>query len=147
MDLKALNPLYYLWGDFFQNEKSKDTLRQVLKNNVLFKHFTNREIATVEKVVHLRQYQPGELIFRQNEKGIGMYIISEGSVSIKVLAPEYLKSGTEKNPDVDSPEKSAEDVHETLVTVLKKGSFFGELALIDAENKRTASVYANEYTT
>ena len=57
-----------------------------------------------------------------------MYIIANGTVEIRVR-PHW-------NPDT-----------EMLVTTLRTGSFFGELALVDRDNKRTATAVALRPTT
>lgn len=55
------------------------------------------------------QLAPGEVVFREGEKGNQMYYIREGRIKISVG-----KNGCEK-----------------VLTVLKEGDFFGETALID----------------
>ncbi len=122
-------PNRFLWLDFFSTKNESDiTILSTLKSNLLFSKLTNRELKLVAKVVHVRTYQPSEVVFAQYEKGLGMYMIAKGSVEIKVRTS-------------DKP------VHEVLVTTLTAGSFFGELALIDQENKRSASSYALGHTT
>lgn len=114
----------YLWLDLFSRKDEQEvTILSTLKMNQLFVKLTSRELSYVSKVVHLRNYDPGEVVFEQFEKGLGMYMIASGSVAIKIR-------GAEKNEP------------EVLVTTLGVGSFFGELALIDTDNKRTASAYA-----
>lgn len=113
-----------LWFDFFSKKNESDiTVLSTLKSNQLFSKLSQKELTLVAKMVHVRQFDSGEVVFAQYEKGLGMYMIAKGSVEIKVRTPE--------GPEV-------------LVTTLEPGSFFGELALIDQDNKRTASAYAQE---
>lgn len=113
----------YLWLDLFSRKsESEVTILTTLKSNQLFGTLTNRELGYLSKLVHLRNYEPGEVVFSQFEKGLGMYMIAKGSVEIRAHKPH--------SPD------------EVPVTTLEAGSFFGELALIDPNNKRSASAYA-----
>jgi CRP/FNR family cyclic AMP-dependent transcriptional regulator len=119
----------YIWLDLFSRKNEAEiTILSTLKTNQLFSQLTNRELTYVSKTVHVRHYEPGETVFQQYEKGLGMYMIAKGGVEIKIRAAD--------NSD-----------QEALVTTLGSGSFFGELALVDTENKRTASAYAQGPTT
>lgn len=119
----------YLWVDLFSRKsESEITVLSTLKSNQLFMKLTPRELAYVSKIVHMRHYEPSEPVFKQYEKGLGMYMIAKGVIEIKVRTPA--------NPD-----------HELQVTTLGAGSFFGELALVDTDNKRTASAYSQGPTT
>jgi CRP-like cAMP-binding protein len=116
----------YLWTDFFsKKDETKITILSTLKANKLFRTLTKSELNYVANVVHMRQYEPGELIFAQYEKGLGMYMIAKGAVEIRYRAP-----------DADKNEVEA------VVAELGEGSFFGELALIDDYDRRSASAYA-----
>lgn len=116
----------FLWLDLFSRKSESDiTVLSTLKSNQLFARLTPRELSYVSKTVHVRTYEPGETVFEQYEKGLGMYMIAKGAIDIKIRGGD----------------KSASD-HEILVTTLGAGSFFGELALIDDNNKRSASAFA-----
>ena len=62
-----------------QKPQFRDTLRAV----PIFSELSRRELAAVERILHLRDYHEGELIFRQDEPGLGMYIIETGRVAIR----------------------------------------------------------------
>ncbi len=120
--------LSFLWADLFSKRKDTDlTLLSTLKNNLLFSKLKRKEIAYVSKYVHVRHYDPNEIIFAQNEKGLGLYIIVKGSVDVKMKPNE----------------KASEEVS---IQTLSAGGFFGELALVDQDARRTASAYANSNT-
>lgn len=119
-------PKEFLWTDLFSKRSDAEiTVASALKQNHLFKLLSIREIKEISKFVHLRNYQPGEAVFIQGEKGLGMYIIAKGAVEIRTKHP--LKSNEELS-----------------ITSLHAGSFFGELALIDADSKRSATAYVTE---
>ncbi|HTL12648.1 MAG TPA: cyclic nucleotide-binding domain-containing protein, partial [Bdellovibrionota bacterium] len=108
---------HYLWKDLFRRRKSnEDSIIEALKDNILFCTLSPRELRYLISLVYERVYQPDESIFREGERGSGMYVIVNGRVAIKTTHP----SG------------------DTLVTTLGKGSFFGELSLVEPENIRTA---------
>lgn len=93
----------------------------------MFQTLSRRELNYLSSLVYERIYQADEPIFMQNDRGIGMYVISRGRVVIKTQSFE--------NPN-----------DEVLVTTLTDGSFFGELALVDPVNIRTATAIAVERT-
>lgn len=118
----------FLWLDLFSKKNDIDlSILSHLKANQLFSTLSRRELKYVSTIVHIRNYEPGELIFKQYEKGLGGYMIARGGVEIKTRAQD--------RTDV-----------EVLITTLGAGSFFGELALIDSDTKRTASAYAKGAT-
>lgn len=123
---KENNHPHFIWKDLFNKPKNENaSVEEVLKQNVLFKTLTSREIKYLATQVYERVYQPDEPVFTQNDRGLGMYMIARGRVAIKTLGSDH---------------------NEVLVTVLSEGSFFGELALVDPENIRSASALALERT-
>lgn len=118
---------HFLWSDLFNRKKDdRSSVVEVLRENVLFRTLSSRELHYLATQVYERVYQPEEAIFQQNDRGIGMYVIAKGRVAIKTQA--------------------APGAAEMLVTTLGEGSFFGELALVDPDNVRTAMAVALERT-
>ncbi|MCC7440814.1 MAG: cyclic nucleotide-binding domain-containing protein [Bdellovibrionales bacterium] len=116
---------HYLWRDLFRRRKSnEDTIIEALGENILFCTLSARELRYLTSLVYERVYQVDEPIFREGERGSGMYVIVAGRVAIKTHHPNS----------------------EVLVTTLGKGSFFGELSLVEPENVRTATAVATERT-
>ncbi|BAU29566.1 CRP/FNR family transcriptional regulator [Aneurinibacillus soli] len=93
--------------------KVKDKLRSV----PLFEHLTDEQLQELEKIVFSQKFQPGFILFREGDNGKTFYIIASGSAKIY----------TEK------------DGQEKIITIFRAGDSFGELALLDGEN-RSASV-------
>lgn len=120
----------YIWENIFRLSGKNQTVRRTLKDNILFKDLNFRELRMLENIVNVRNYRPGEAIFRQGEVGVGMYVIVTGSVNIYV---EELKPTTS-------------EVVTTHVVQLKAGDFFGELALVEEEGRRTASATVHDET-
>jgi CRP/FNR family cyclic AMP-dependent transcriptional regulator len=114
---------HFLWTDLFRRDNAAQrNLTNILKDNVLFRTLTLRELKYLANLVYERVYQPNEPIFQQNDRGLGMYLIAKGRVAIKSPTPDG----------------------EVLVTTLTEGSFFGEIALVDPDNLRSASAVAAE---
>ncbi|HUP57200.1 MAG TPA: cyclic nucleotide-binding domain-containing protein [Bdellovibrionota bacterium] len=117
---------HFLWADLFKQDHSeKSLIPTALRENVLFRTLSERELSFLSTMVYERVYEPGEPIFRQGDRGFGLYVIVKGTVAIKTQA------------------QGAEHI---LVTKLGRGSFFGELSLLEMENLRSASALAVEKT-
>src|ERR1700749_4812960 len=72
----------YLWENFFRRDQAERTELEVLRNTYLFETLSKKELRFLKETVHVRTYRPGEIIFRQGELGIGMYIIVRGAIEI-----------------------------------------------------------------
>ncbi|MES2854564.1 MAG: cyclic nucleotide-binding domain-containing protein [Bdellovibrionota bacterium] len=120
----------YLWDNLFRKKKNADDTRTTLRENFLFQDLTDRELRFIENIVHVRRYHAGEMIFRQAEVGVGMYIIVAGRVEIFVSDRESLSEAN----------------REIFITQLLTGDFFGELSLVEENGRRTASALAREET-
>src|SRR5947209_5076712 len=118
----------FLWDNLFRPDQKRKTIRLSLKENILFRNLSARELHFLESIIHERHYRVGETVFRQGEMGVGMYIIVQGSVDI-LLAPAR-----------NAPKQSTE----TFVTRLIAGDFFGELSLVEENGRRSATAIASE---
>lgn len=116
----------FLWDNIFRKDAQEKELIQRLKENILFENLSNKELHFIEKIVHERSYRPNEVVFRQGEAGVGMYIIHRGSVDIFIS--ESI-SGEEEGAD-------------SQITQLSEGDFFGEISLVEDNGRRTASAIA-----
>ncbi|MBL7554808.1 MAG: cyclic nucleotide-binding domain-containing protein [Bdellovibrionaceae bacterium] len=112
--------LSLFWDNIFKKDRRVWTIQEALKKNIVFKDLAPREINQIQVITHVRSYSPGEPIFKQGEVGVGMYIISKGSVEIIY--------------------------DENRITTLKEDDFFGELALVEERGIRTATAIAKDDT-
>ena len=111
------------WENIFKGWNHSESKTVVtLKQVPVFKDFSNKEFIELEKLIHLRQYNTGDFIFKNRSPGEGMYIIMQGSVKITI--------GTRNN-------------NENILAELEEGDFFGELALFDDE-PRSANAIATK---
>jgi CRP-like cAMP-binding protein len=95
---------------------------QLLKNVVLFKDLSMRDLVMVDSLMHERQYLAEEVIFDEGEEGQGLFLVLSGRV--KIVLP-----------------KSTDN----FLLELGPGAFFGEVALLD-QSLRTAQARAVEDT-
>lgn len=118
----------FLWENLFDFASGQHSTISVLKENILFQDLNFKELRMLENIVNVRNYRPGESVFRQGEVGVGMYLIAKGSVNVYV--EEFAPQTGEIQPN--------------LVTQLKQGGFFGEMALVEDNGRRSASVSAHD---
>ena len=107
---------------FFSLPHRSNPRLKLLKNVVLFKDLSMRELAMVNNLMHERSYIADEVIFDEGEEGQGLFLVLSGRVKITLPA------------DVDN-----------VLIELGPGAFFGEVALLD-QSVRTAQARAIEDT-
>lgn len=107
------------WFQFSSDEDVYDVLHQI----PLFEHLSHRELKTVSTLLHEREYEPEEFVFRMHQPGAAMFIVEQGEVEV-------------------IHEMDNEIFH---LARLKEGEFFGELALLD-NSPRSASAVAKKKT-
>lgn len=107
------------WTNLFKTPTEKSDLEQVLLSMPPFKNLSNKNFASLLKLFHNRVYAPNEYIFYQNDPGIGLYVIINGEILITF---------------------EAEDNERFDLAHLTRGDFFGELALLDNENRSASAI-------
>ena len=113
-----------IWENIFKGwDHSESKTDVTLKQVPVFKNFSNKEFLELEKLIHHRQYNIGDFIFKNRAPGEGMYIIMQGSVKITI--------GTRNN-------------NENILAELEEGDFFGELALFDDEARSANAIATND---
>lgn len=120
----------FIWENYFRKDAAEQTELEVLRNAYIFGSLTQKELRFLKETVHVRTYRPGEIVFRQGELGIGMYIVVKGAIEIFV-----------ENLD------EAGETQTLFVTRLTNGDFLGELSVIETNSRRTATAVATEETT
>ena len=105
-----------VWDNIFRPKPLAGTIA-LLKRVPMFRDLDRRELAEVEKILYRRQYAADEVIFRQGDPGVGMYVIETGAVAV------------------------VQEVTGRTLAALGPGDFFGEIALLN-ETPRSARVMA-----
>lgn len=82
----------------------------VLRKVPLFQGLPDTELQAFADLTRERTYPKGSVIFFENDRGDSLYLVAEGQVKVVLIG---------------------EDGREVILSILGKGSFFGEMALID----------------
>ena len=98
---------------------------EYLKKIPLFSKFSEKELKSIGSLLKEREYKKGEIIVKQGDEGVGLFIIKKGKVKVS----KTIASG--KVIDI---------------AVHSDGEYFGELSMLD-NKPRTATVTALEDTT
>jgi len=95
----------------------------ILKNLPLFKDLTDDELIAVAEIVQPMEFEYGEIIIREGDKGDSLFVIIEGSVEV-----------------------SRTDGYDNIsLNIFSEGAYFGEMSLFD-DHLRSATIKALEYT-
>jgi CRP-like cAMP-binding protein len=93
------------------------TIVEMLQRAPLWSGLTEKELKVVARSFKELKYDPGDMIVRKGEGGVGFYLIAEGSVEVR----------SDGN----------------VLSKLGPGQFFGEMAILDGQ-PRSADVVALE---
>ena len=88
----------------------------------LFKTMEHEKLIRIAEALESEKHEAGEPIILQGEKGKHFYLIEEGEVRYEIQEPG--------------------SIEKKIVGGAKVGGFFGDRALMDDNDERTASVYA-----
>jgi len=97
------------------NEKN-----EFLKNVRIFCDLTNEEIQDLLELLHPRELEEGETLFRQGDAGGELFVVESGALGIAV---------------------TLDDGKNLEIAAFKKGDFFGEMSIFEKE-PRSATCYA-----
>lgn len=113
----------YLWLANPLSGTRKDSIPKFLRNIELLKNFSDNELRILAKYMHSRKFAEGEVVFRAGEIGIGFYFVFSGTIEL-------------------SHDDLGTDISAEKFLVLEEFSYFGELALLQEGNQRTATALA-----
>lgn len=125
-----INTLKYFWQLSPFTKSNKHSVPRFLAKLRVLQNFSDTELRILSKFLHHRTFAPDEVVFKQNEDGIGFYFVYSGQVDIFVPAD---------NPSVDTEDVA--EIKKHIVT-LEKGEYFGELALLQENSLRSAECMA-----
>ena len=100
--------LEVFFDNFFKKEEEGEL--KFIKKCPLFSELKKKELAFIKDLLHKRIYADGEIVFKPSS-GMGMYLLVKGRINILQGSPN-----SQEEP--------------SLVSSLKEGDFFGELALV-----------------
>ncbi len=118
-----LSMMKYLWMANPLSGARKHSIPKFLRNVELLKNFSDNELRILAKYMHNRKFTEGEVVFRAGEVGIGFYFIFTGTIELS-------------HDDLEG------DVSDEKFLTLEEFGYFGELALLQEGNQRTATAIA-----
>lgn len=83
---------------------------EILKEQTLLEEFDNAELRNIGNIMKELSFNKGEHVFKEKEETKGIFLIRSGKVEISKITPDGWKQ---------------------TLAVLGKGSFFGELSIIE----------------
>ena len=98
------------------------SVAEIIRRVPLFAHLADEQIAEIAEVTRERSYPKHSVILFEDDPGDALYVVISGEVKVVLIG---------------------EDGREVILSVLREGDFFGEMALIDDE-PRSAHVIAME---
>ncbi len=112
-----------LWGNPFKKRRPdfKSDI-DFLSTVPIFDTLSRRQKLKLFPLIHIRTYKEGEIVFRQDDPGVGLYIIRDGQVDVY--------------------HEKVNMIRRKIIT-LNKGDFFGDISLLN-ESPRSATVVANQ---
>ena len=115
-----------LWGNpFKKNSSALNNELRFLSSVPIFDSLSSRQLRKIHKLIHIRTFDEGEIVFRQGDPGVGLYIVRDGQVDVYNEYPDMTRS---------------------KITTLKVGDFFGEISLLN-ESTRSATVVSSYSST
>ena len=106
----------FYWGNLFRSGDDKNSrVAELWLKTPLFSGLGKNTVLSLVRDLHLREFDDGEIIFADGDRGLGAVLVLSGTVQIKVK--------------------------EKVLAELKTGDVFGEVALAGDET-RTADAYA-----
>jgi CRP/FNR family transcriptional regulator, cyclic AMP receptor protein len=117
--------IHPFWGNPFSKSRAN------LKNEIdfistvpVFDLLSDREKRRVYGLLHVRKFSRDEIVFRQGDPGVGLYIVREGNCEVFL-----------ENSDLTCKK----------IAVMDVGDFFGEISLLN-ECPRSATVISTTET-
>jgi CRP/FNR family transcriptional regulator/CRP/FNR family cyclic AMP-dependent transcriptional regulator len=89
-------------------------IKELLAEVPLFEELGDAELSILAQRVRQRRYKEGDTIFHKHDPGIALYVIVSGKVKIHNETPEGA---------------------DAIIAILDTGEFFGELAVIDGQER------------
>ncbi len=124
--------LKYFWQSSPLARGKESSIPRFLRKIVVLKDFTENELRILSRYMHVRRFADGEAVFRQGDLGIGLYYVFSGRVDVIVEQDNVMTPAEEELPKARH------------VISLEKFDYFGELALLQDNSERNATVIARE---
>ena len=111
-----------------RRKSEEDETLSLLSQIEAFADIPDNSLKKIAELLHERRFKKGEIVFREGEPGVGLYIVKTGEVAIYV----------------HDEEKTLKEINETEhVSDATRGEMFGDIALF-SDMPRAATVIATE---
>lgn len=97
----------------------------------IFRNLSEEQLERFRKVIQVKKFSTDDVIFYEGEVGDSIYLLLDGQVEINQVLTLQLSKG-----DYDTREKAIINLSSEMSPV------FGEMSLLGADDKRTATVKA-----
>jgi len=145
--------LKFIWQSNPLINSNRDTIPKFLKKLDILKNFSDYELKILTKFIHLRKFSKTEIIFKENDIGIGFYFIYSGLIDISVAKNSTLKQVSQtdsNNSNIENTflsetiELTDQENEDDYVLTLEKYDYFGELAILQDSSTRSATAKAKD---
>ena len=120
--LAADKLLWQMLGRWKRSSPELDRIR-FLKTVPFFNELAHRQLKTVSGILFERNFEADEIIFAEGQPGAALFLILDGKVAVEMCRQR----------------------NTTILAILEKGAFFGEMALLN-EAPRSANARSLERT-
>jgi CRP/FNR family transcriptional regulator, cyclic AMP receptor protein len=120
--LAADKLLWQMLGRWKRSSPELDRL-QFLRTVPFFNELAHRQLKTVSGIMFERNFEADEIIFAEGQPGAALFLILDGKVAVEMCRQR----------------------NTTILAILEKGAFFGEMALLN-EAPRSANARSLERT-
>jgi CRP/FNR family cyclic AMP-dependent transcriptional regulator len=119
----------YFWQANPLSSSKGSNLPKFLRKIEVLKNFSENELRILSKFMHLRSFENKEVVFRQHDLGVGFYLLYSGHVDVIV----------DSDKEIDTERSN-------YLLSLERRDYFGELALLQENSARNATVIARGNT-
>ncbi len=125
--------LKYFWQASPLATDKKSSIPIFLRDIKVFDNFSDYELKRFSHFLHERAFSDDEIVIEEGDSGFGFYLIFSGNIEIF----------TKRDKMVDGSVEACEQ----MIARLSKGDYFGELALLEKQNKRNATAVSKGTST
>lgn len=118
--------LKYFWQASPLATNKQKSIPKFLRTIRVFDNFSDYELKKFSHFLHKRSFEDDEVVIEEGDSGFGFYIVFSGSVEIFSKRSKI--------------EEGTHSTYQQFVTGLARYEYFGELALLEKQNKRNATV-------
>lgn len=117
-------------GSPLSKSRMKEAITEFLTTFSFFDSLDERDLALISPHLHLLEIDPGKVLFKEGDKGDGVYFVLDGDLDVFKDASSSGRSGVDR----------------VKITTLNKGKSIGEMSVID-RTPRSATVKARTRST